>query len=593
MDFPWKSIAIIRVTDCGFCFKEVWMVTVSEQLNTKKAAIYIRVSTKYQIDKDSLLVQRRELEAYADMVLGIKDYVIFEDAGYSAKNTDRPDYQRMMDRLRTGEFSHLLVWKIDRISRNLLDFAEMYSELKKLGIAFVSKNEQFDTSNAVGEAMLKIILVFAELERQMTSERVTAVMLSRANNGQWNGGRVPYGYDYDKKSKTFSIDPAESAIVKKIYLLYDQYNSLIYVCRSLNNIGLKTRAGNEWNVPSIYKILTNPFYTGAYLYNVHSDGRGAKKKDRDEWVTIENHHPSIISKQDFDKLALVLDKNKRGGVPEGKTYLRKNIHVFAGLVKCGVCGANMSSTLDREHADGWRPSVYGCSRRRGNSGACSNKFASDASFGGFVVNYIANIIRLRDHVTEKTSLEAVEKKLLRGLASYNVVSISRPGLEELRDMLAAGQSGLEYRPPIATSGQTVNEKAALEDQHRKKEAALARLRSLYLYSESGMSESEYVVERNQIVLELQGIEKRLSKIREEEPDSLISSEDFISRASYFVMVEHLLDDTAINYQKFSTSIDKSIQRSFFTSVISSIILTNGKVTSISFKNGITNHFIYK
>ena len=92
--------------------------------------------------------------------------MIFEDAGYSAKNTDRPDYQQMMARMRTGEFSHLLVWKIDRISRNLLDFSVMYAELKELGVVFVSKNEQFDTSSAMGEAMLKIILIFAELERK-------------------------------------------------------------------------------------------------------------------------------------------------------------------------------------------------------------------------------------------------------------------------------------------------------------------------------------------------------------------------------------------------------------------------------------------
>ena len=133
---------------------------ISDAISTQKVAIYIRVSTAMQIDKDSLQVQKRELTAYSEMVLGIKDYVIFEDPGYSAKNTDRPDYQRMMERLRTGEFSHLLVWKIDRISRNLLDFAQMYAELKRLGVAFVSKNEQFDTSSAIGEAMLKIILVF-------------------------------------------------------------------------------------------------------------------------------------------------------------------------------------------------------------------------------------------------------------------------------------------------------------------------------------------------------------------------------------------------------------------------------------------------
>lgn len=155
-----------------------------------RVAIYVRVSTLYQVDKDSLPMQKKDLIAYASLILNTDDYVIFEDAGYSGKNTDRPKFQEMMSQIRQGVFTHLLVWKIDRISRNLLDFASMYNELKELGVIFVSKNEQFDTSTAMGEAMLKIILVFAELERNMTSERVTATMISRANNGLWNGGHI-------------------------------------------------------------------------------------------------------------------------------------------------------------------------------------------------------------------------------------------------------------------------------------------------------------------------------------------------------------------------------------------------------------------
>ena len=177
---------------------------IAEKLAAKKAAIYIRISTHWQVDKDSLKVQRRELIAYVTLVLGITDYVVFEDPGYSAKNTDRPEYQAMMDRIRTGEFTHLVVWKIDRISRNLIDFAAMHDELQSLGVTFVSKNEQFDTSSAIGEAMMRIILIFAELERKTTAERVTAVMLSRASDGQWNGGRVPFGYSWSKETKTFS-----------------------------------------------------------------------------------------------------------------------------------------------------------------------------------------------------------------------------------------------------------------------------------------------------------------------------------------------------------------------------------------------------
>ena len=143
-------------------------------------AIYIRVSTMYQIDKDSLPMQRKDLIAYSNLILNTDDYTVYEDAGYSGKNTDRPQFQKMMTDIRSHKFTHLLVWKIDRISRNLLDFASMYAEIKELGVTFVSKNEQFDTSTAMGEAMLKIILVFAELERNMTSERVLATMISRA-----------------------------------------------------------------------------------------------------------------------------------------------------------------------------------------------------------------------------------------------------------------------------------------------------------------------------------------------------------------------------------------------------------------------------
>lgn len=148
-----------------------------------KVTIYTRVSTHYQIDKDSLPLQRQELINYTKYALNLDDYVVFEDAGYSGKDTARPAYQNMMTKIRLGEFTHLLVWKIDRISRNLLDFTKMYEEIKKYNITFVSKNEQFDASSAMGEAMLKIILVFAELERKLTSERVSSIMFSRAEKG--------------------------------------------------------------------------------------------------------------------------------------------------------------------------------------------------------------------------------------------------------------------------------------------------------------------------------------------------------------------------------------------------------------------------
>ena len=143
----------------------------------------------------------------------------------------------------------------------------MYEEMTRLGVTFVSKNEQFDTSSAMGEAMLKIILVFAELERKVTSERVAAIMLSRAESGQWNGGRVPLGYSWDKESATFSILETEATIVRMIYDLYEVEKSCTVVAKTLNNKGIKPRSGNNWNPTTVQIILRNPFYIGTYRYN--------------------------------------------------------------------------------------------------------------------------------------------------------------------------------------------------------------------------------------------------------------------------------------------------------------------------------------
>ena len=128
-----------------------------------KAALYVRVSTVMQLDKESRGVQKNDLIRYCEDILGILDYEIFENAGFSAGSTDRPDYQEMLRRIRSSEFTHLLVWKIDRVSRNIIDFTEMYQELQTLNVTFISLAEQFDTSSIVGQALLKMILIFAEL----------------------------------------------------------------------------------------------------------------------------------------------------------------------------------------------------------------------------------------------------------------------------------------------------------------------------------------------------------------------------------------------------------------------------------------------
>lgn len=571
---------------------------LAEITSGSKAAIYIRVSTKWQIDKDSLPLQREDLPKYADLVLGIKNYEIFEDAGYSAKNTDRPAYQQMMLRVRAGEFSHILVWKIDRISRNLLDFASMYQELKDFGITFVSKNEQFDTSTAIGEAMLKIILIFAELERNMTSERVTAVMLSRAVGGQWNGGRVAFGYRWDKELKEFSIEENEAVIVKMIYRTYLEDHSLLRVSKLLNEKGLFPRSGNPWSPVTTSIVLKNPFYCGKLRYNYRDEKKGLKDwsvKDESEWVVIDDHHPAIVAEEDWIAACKQLKSNRRNEAGPNRAYTRKNTHIFAGLLTCGYCGNNMSATIDRARADGWRPSIYNCENHR-RFNTCKNKYISDITLGPFVLNYISNLIRAQKSFGKTTTIDIFQKKLLRGEVFADVERIESSGLEELFQLIKSGRSGVPFADDRnrVSSNNSSEERALLLAERRRLERAMKRLMSVYLYDDTAIPEKDFILERKRLSDSLEDVNSRIAALNKEIANAFdLSDDEFISIASLFIVNQQLTDKRFVDYEAFIKASDPKIVRKFVTSVIQNFCILDGKIQTITFKNGVEHRFIYK
>lgn len=567
------------------------------ELEQKRAAIYKRVSTVHQLDKASLPVQEAELINYCKYALGIDSYEIFEDAGYSAKNTDRPDYQRMMARIKTGEFSHLVVWKIDRISRNLLDFAAMYSELKDLGVTFVSKNEQFDTSNAMGEAMLKIILVFAELERNMTSERVTQILMSRAKDGIWNGGRAPYAYSYDKATNTFSIVEDEKKVVLFVYDTYEETESLLMTTKAVNERGIVSRNGKPWSPVTIRNMLVNPFYSGTLRYNYRDIGRSKTMfiKPEEEWVLVEDHHEPIVSKERQARVMSILESKRRGGGKLGLTYQRKNVHIFGGLLRCGCCGSNMTATLDRERASGFRQSMYICSRRR-RFDDCKNTYVTDSTVGGFALNFIANLIKAANSFGKTTSIETLEKKLLRGDALSEVDHIGEAGLKELHDHLRGGYDGTPFDPPkqIDVQSADLQERDLLLSEKRRLERALNRLKTLYLYSDDAMSERDYVLQQKELTDKLEATDDRIAEIdAEAAAGTNMSDDEFLAKASYFLLSQELEGKRNIDYVKFITSADPLIIKDFIKNVTTNFCIKNGHVISILFKNGIEIKFYYK
>ena len=561
----------------------------------KKVAIYIRVSTTYQIDRDSLPMQRKDLIAYAELVLGIEEYEIFEDAGYSGKNTDRPAFQEMMQRTRKGEFTHILVWKIDRISRNLLDFAEMYEELQELRVTFVSKNEQFDTSTAIGEAMLKIILVFAELERNMTSERVTAAMISRASNGQWNGGRVPYGYDYDPERKEFSIREDEERICQLLKKDYLESKSLTHTARFLNESGFKTRADAEWSPTAVWIIASSPFYAGIYRYNRYKGTERRVENPEEEWVLVPDHHPAIFTLEEHEAMLQLLKKNLRSFEnPIGRPHSTDNIHLFSGIVYCGKCGSKMTSTPGRLHADGYRTSTYSCPKRR-KTKDCDNPSVNDLIIGEFVINYILNMLNAKSGFSKIRNPEALEKKLLFGSTFAEVDHVEENGLNEFYNLLSRYGSDDSYtfaiRKPRKKRAAVDPEIEKLRREKEKHERALKRLQNL-LYSDSPISEKEFIIKKSEISKNLEDVNSMLGMVSRG-ADSVLSDEEFVKQASHLLISKELSDRQYIYFKKLVQSVSPEILKTYMETILDSVMVIDGRISSIVFRNGLTHKFIYK
>ncbi len=195
---------------------------------------------------------------------------IYQDNGFSGKNTIRPDFQRMMCDIRAKKISKVIVYKLDRISRSILDFSEMMNEFQKYKVDFVSATEKFDTSSPMGRAMLNICIVFAQLERETIQQRVADSYESRSKRGFYMGGKIPYGYSKKPtvidgiKTSMYEIDPVEANDIRIIYELYSRPSATLGdVFREITKNGNLNNRGKYWNTARISELMRNPIYVMA------------------------------------------------------------------------------------------------------------------------------------------------------------------------------------------------------------------------------------------------------------------------------------------------------------------------------------------
>lgn len=561
----------------------------------KTVAIYTRVSTGYQVDKDSLPFQKKELTAYCRHVLHAEKTELFEDAGKSGKNTDRPAYQRMMKKIRAGEISHVVVYKIDRISRNLVDFSLMYDEFKKYRVTFISLNEQFDTSSAIGEAVLKIILVFAELERKLTSERVTDVMIGRAMSGKWNGARMPYGWKWNEEKAFPEHDPIEAPNARRLYEIYEKTRSTAKVRDYCYDNGIQTKRGGKWNTSTICSYLRNPMNKGDYRYNYRNSARGQKKPEG-EVVYLPGVFPPLVDPDLWDRVNAILDDNAIKSTTSDNPHIKKHVHVFAGgILRCADCGAAFQvSRLDKTRANGFKPSLYVCTSRR-TYRACDAPGASDVVIGPFVFNYIANMVRVTKSRAKIKDLDDLQDILLSG-PEYE--SINRMNREDLSIIFQAIQgsgqrSGATFVPSLPGSEKDAPEISGLRAEADKLSRALDRLKKAFLFDDGGIPESEYLSTRADLQERLTAVNNKIADTLTGDSYSETAELSFVNSASSFLLSYRLQSGDHIDYSDFAATVDKTVLKDFVNLVVDRIIIKDSKVVEIVFKNGLRNRFEYR
>ena len=260
---------------------------------------------------------------------------VFREEGESGKSLDRPEVQRLLEGIGVGQFDLVMVTRIDRLSRSLLDFYKVYELMSEHVVEFVSLNESFDTTSAVGRAMLKLVLVFAELEREQTAERTRDAAAARAQRGLYGGGHPKLGYD-SKGGGHLEVNEVEAALVKLVFEQYQEIRSAPKLARWLNERGHRTkryisrrkgaRGGKLFKAAGLRTILKDRLYLGEV------DFKGE---------VFDGQHDPIITPEDFGRVQKIIAgnaKNKRG-VPRGALHG----YPLTGVLTCGSCGHSLTT----------------------------------------------------------------------------------------------------------------------------------------------------------------------------------------------------------------------------------------------------------
>ncbi len=368
-----------------------------------RCAIYTRKSTEEGLEQEfnSLDAQRESGEAFIASQRHEGWELIpqhYDDGGFTGGNMDRPALKRLLADIEAGKIDCVVVYKVDRLSRSLLDFARMMEVFEQHGVSFVSVTQQFNTASSMGRLVLNVLLSFAQFEREMISERVRDKIAASRRKGKWSGGMPLLGYTVENTK--LIVDEAEAAQVRQIFELYLEYQSLLPTVTELNRRGWTTkrwttkkgdrRGGRLFTKNSLHALLTNVTYLGQIRY-------------KDE--VHKGEHTGIVPPDLFQRVQSLLQRNGHTG---GRAVRNKYGALLKGLIRCRACRCAMSHTYTAKGNKRYRYYVCGTAQQRGWS-ECPAPSIPAGEIERFVVDQIRGIGR--DPALIRETLQQVHQQI--------------------------------------------------------------------------------------------------------------------------------------------------------------------------------------
>ncbi len=396
-----------------------------------RCAIYTRKSTEEGLQQEfnSLDAQREAGEAFINSQKHEGWRLIpdaYDDGGYTGGNMDRPALQRLLSDINRKAVDCVVVYKVDRLSRSLLDFARIMETFDKRGVSFVSVTQQFNTTNSLGRLTLNVLLSFAQFEREIISKRTRDKLSAARRKGKWIGGYPVLGYDIDPKGGRLVVNDEEAMRVRGIFELYLKHGSISATWEEVNRRGWLTkrwtteagvvRGARAFHKSSLHYLLTNPIYSGMV------DHKG---------VLYPGEHERIVEQRVWERVQAALHA---AGQSNGAIVKNKYGALLRGILFCAHCGTAMMHTYSQRGPRRYRYYVCYKAQQRGWKN-CKTKSVSADAIEGAVLN---SIRRLGNDpaMAQAVLTEAIEQLSRRKQEALTEQAAAKGSLKQLNEDLA-------------------------------------------------------------------------------------------------------------------------------------------------------------